>query len=135
MAPLFSFGDRVAFVGPVGTEVVGDVERLDVGEAHGVEGVIGRLHVGAVSPGAASAIDDDEFVARQRLDAGAETLERIRVGSRADVFGTGDMGLGVQDVRSDLDEERLVSFGRLKDFDQVVGIDEVRGCDLAGLEG
>src|SRR5579871_486895 len=81
---LFSFGYRVAFVDPIGAEVVVDVEGLHVGEAHGVEGVVGRLHVGAVGPGAASAVDDDEFVARQGFEAGAETLKRGCIRGRAE---------------------------------------------------
>ena len=122
---LFSFGDGVAFVDPIGAEVVGDVEGLHVGEAHGTKGVVSGLHVGTVSPGTASAVDHDELVAREGLDAGAETLKRGRVGSRADVIGAGNVGLGKENVRSDVDEERLVCLGRLKDFDQIVGIDEV----------
>ena len=95
---------------PVGTEIVWDVEGFYVGEAHGVEEVVGWLHVGAVGRGAASAVEDDELAAWEGFDAGAETLKGRGIGGWADEFGVGDVGLGVEDVRSDVDEEGPVSF-------------------------
>ncbi len=95
---------------PVCAEIVWDVEGLCVGEAHGAEEIVGGLHIGAVRPGTASAIEDDGLVARQWVDASAEALKGGRVGGGADVFGVGNVGLRVEDVGSDVDEERLLPF-------------------------
>jgi len=78
-----------------------------LGETHGVEEVVGGFHVGAVGPRAAAAVENDGLVAREGFDAGAETLQGRGIGGRTDVFGVRDVGLGVEDVRSDVDEEGL----------------------------
>jgi len=132
---LFAFSYWIAFLDPICAEIVWDVEGFCVGETHGVEEVVGGFHVGAVGPGTASAVEHDEFVAREGVDAGAEALESRRIGGGSDVFGVGDVGLGVEDVRSNVDEEGLVGFWGLQNFDKVVGGDCVGGSDLAGLEG
>lgn len=100
-----------------------------------MEEIVGGLHVGAVRPGAASAVEDDGFVARQLVDASAEALKGGGIGRRADVFGVGDVSLCVEDVGSDVDEERLFPFRRVQDFHEVVDHHRMRGSDLAGLEG
>src|SRR5579859_3536498 len=49
----------ITFIYPVGTEVVGDIQNLHVGEAHRMQGVIRRLNVGAMAPGTTSTINKD----------------------------------------------------------------------------
>src|SRR5579872_5703490 len=132
---LVAFRDGITFVDPVRAEIIGDIEGFHVGESHGLQGVVGGLHVGAVGPGAASAIEDDESLSRQGLDVGAEALQAGRIRCGSNVFGAGDVRLRVEDVRSDMNENRLLAFGGLKDLDQVIDGDEVRAGNLAGLKG
>src|SRR5690348_1145991 len=77
---LFAFGYGVAFVDPVSAEIVRDLQGLYLCETHGVEQVVGGLHVGAVGPGAAAAVEDYELVTRERLDASAEPLQGRGIG-------------------------------------------------------
>lgn len=107
---LFAFGYRVAFLDPVCAEIVRDIKGFHVGEAHGVERVVGGFHVGAVGPGAAATVEDDEFVAWEGFDSRSEALQGRGIGGGADVFGVGDVSLRVEYVRSDVDQEGLVGF-------------------------
>lgn len=122
-----SLGGGIALVHPVRAEVVGDVEHLDVGETHRAQGIVGRLDVRAMTPRATAAINNDELVSRQRLGTLAQRLQAAFAGGRPDVFSSRNMRLGVQHVRSHLDNKRLFPRGRLEDFDQFVGL---RSCDL-----
>src|SRR5208337_1028458 len=58
-ARLLALGDGITLVHPVGAEVIGDVNGLYVGESERLQYLVCRVHVRAVSPGAASAVDDD----------------------------------------------------------------------------
>ena len=62
-----------------------DDEHLHVGEAHGVQRIISGFDVGAVIPGAASAIENDELVARQALHA--QDVPRLLVFNKIDRGG------------------------------------------------
>ena len=91
-----SLGSRIALVHPVCAEIVSDVEHLDVRESHRAQRVVGRLDVGAMAPRATAAINNDELVPGQRLDALAQRLQAAFAGGRPDVFGTGNMRLRVK---------------------------------------
>src|ERR1700739_1607972 len=56
---LFSSRGWVAFIDPVRTEIVGNVENLHVGEARRLQGIEGGLHVRAMIPRAATAVEND----------------------------------------------------------------------------
>src|SRR5215469_16334144 len=60
--PSIAFRDQIALAHPIGAEVVGDVERLYVGETQRVQELICRVDVGAMAPRAASAIKHDSRV-------------------------------------------------------------------------
>lgn len=129
-------GDEwIALIPPVSRDIVCDVEGFEVGEAEGAEGIVGGLEVGAVVPGAAAAVDNDEFVARKRLHAIAQFREGGGVGGGTEVLGVGDVSLDVEHVKADLDEERFVGFGRCEESGEFVGLDEMRSGDGAGLKG
>src|SRR3974390_3826745 len=72
---LFSLGDRVALIDPVRAKIVGNIKDFCVRESHGMQGVVGRLHVGTVRPGTAAAIEDDELGSREGLDSLAALLQ------------------------------------------------------------
>lgn len=83
---------------PVGAEVVGEVEDFEVGEACGVEEVVGGSDVGAALPWAAAAVEDDGGVFGKGGDAVFENLEASVLIGGTGVLGAGDMGLGEEDV-------------------------------------
>src|ERR1017187_1265545 len=90
---LFPLRDGIALVHPVCTEIVGDVEHLHVSKAHGLQRVICGLHVGAMAPGAAPAIQNDKLSSRQGIHALAELLYPALGRGRADVFRPRDVRL------------------------------------------
>ena len=59
---LLSLGNWIALIHPIGAKIVGDIEHLDVGEAHGAQRVVGRLDVWTMAPGATATVNNDEFV-------------------------------------------------------------------------
>ena len=61
---LLAFFGLVAMGDPVVSEVVGDVKDLHVGKAEVVQALECGANVGAATPGAATAINHDEFVLR-----------------------------------------------------------------------
>jgi hypothetical protein len=73
-------------IDPVQAEIVRNVQNLQLGESHAVKGIVSRPKGRAMVPGAAPAIEYDEFVARQRFHPLAEFLQLVRLGSRANVF-------------------------------------------------
>lgn len=119
-----SLGGGIALVHPIRAEVVGDVEHLDVGETHRAQGIVGRLDVRTVAPGATTAIDHDELVPGQGRNPLAQLLQAAFAGGRPDVFSSGNMRLGVKHVRSDLDDEWLCTCRSLEEFNQFIGIEE-----------
>ena len=58
---LVSLANWIAFRDPIHPEVIRNVENLHIGEAHCTQCIVGRLHVRAMVPGAAPAIQDDEL--------------------------------------------------------------------------
>jgi hypothetical protein len=102
---LAAFGCGVAFVNPVGAEVVGQVEDFEVGETEGVELVIGGGDIGAAAPGAAAAVEDDGSVFGELRYAVAQGLEAGVLAGGAGVFGVGDVGFGEEDVGAYLQNE------------------------------
>src|SRR5450631_1189117 len=132
---LFSLRDGIAFVDPVCAEIVGNVEHLHVGEAHGLQGVICGLHVGAMAPGAAPAIQNDELSARQGLYALAELMYAALGRRGANVFRPWDVRLREQNVRTHLDHERFIFPGVLDEFYETFGVDQAGGGDGRCLTG
>src|SRR5215469_4562 len=51
--------NRIAFLHPVGAEILRDIKHLELGEAEIGQRAPGGGDVGAMVPGAAAAIDDD----------------------------------------------------------------------------
>jgi hypothetical protein len=98
-----------------------------------VQGVVCGLDVGTMTPRATSTIDKDELVSRQRLDALAQLLHSGVTGGGADVLRTGNVRLRVKDVGADLNHQGVLGLGGLKSFDQILGIDEPRAGNEAGL--
>jgi hypothetical protein len=121
----------VAVGGPVGAEIVGEVEHAQMREAHAVEKRPGWGDVGAVGPGAASAIKKDRLAARQRANAGAKDIQAGGGGRGASVFGAGDMRLVEEHVGADLEDEIRVRIG-LELLVEGFGLDEGGGWDRGG---
>ena len=78
-----------------------------MGEAHRVELVVGGGDVGAASPWAAAAVENDGGVFGKRGDAVFEDLKAAFLIGGARVLGAGNVGFGEEDVRSDLEDEWL----------------------------
>src|SRR3954471_24492321 len=112
-APLL---DGVTLVNPIRFEVVSDIERLHVREAHLLQGIEGGLDVGASVPRTAAAIDDDLPVAWEFLDGGFEEGDALGFRARPGEGGTRDVLAAVEHVRSDLEDGgfRVEASGELR---------------------
>src|SRR5450755_355073 len=132
---LFSLRDGIAFVDPVCAEIVGNVEHLHVGEAHGLQCIVGGLHVGTMAPGAAAAIQNDKLSARQGLYALAELLYAALGRRWANVFRPRDVRLGEQNVGAHLDHEWLIFPWALGELYQIFGVDQTGGGNGRCLSG
>lgn len=93
----------VAVVDPVGTEVVGDVDGLEVGEAQLAELMKGRADVGTFGPWAAAAVDDEQLVVVKMCGGLAEVLHAFAGNGGACVDGAADMGFLKKRGKSDLE--------------------------------
>src|SRR5579862_5413446 len=82
---------RVALRHPVGAKVVRDVERADMREAHLVQQLPRGSDVGALVPGAATAVDHDRPAAGQGGHACAECVESGGTRSGTGILGAGDV--------------------------------------------
>ncbi len=121
----------VALLGPVLTEVLGDVEDLYVGEAEGVELLESGGDVWAALPGAAATVEDDGGVAGEFCNALGEC---VGWGGRAEELRTGDVGLGKEDFGAYLEDEGLGG-GAVKDGIEVEGFNLDGGVELEGGAG
>lgn len=124
-----SFFYRVAFVDPIGAEVLGEVNDLHVLESERSEFIEGWGDVGAAIPGAASAVEDDLPGLRDFLDVIAKGSDSGRFVGHSDVFGPGDVGLSVKDAWAHVEDQRFLrkELNGVDWFDSVTGIDGARG--------
>src|SRR5579864_5392575 len=111
---LIALRNGIAFFDPVSAEIIGDVQRLHVGEAQRTQRIIRRLNVWAMAPGATSTIDNNEPVPRQGFDAFAQSLETVLSRSRADVLRTRNMRLRIEHVRANLNHQWFFALGGLE---------------------
>ncbi len=126
---LAAFGGGIALVDPVGAEVFGEVEDLEVGVAEGTQERVGGGDVGAAAPGAAAAVEDDGGVFGEVGDAVAEGLEAGGLAGGPGVLGAGDVGFGEEDVGAYLKDERLVGGGGFEGGGEFGWLEECGGGD------
>lgn len=107
----FSPGSWIAFIHPVRAEIVRDVKHPDIAETHRTQCIVGRLDVRTMAPRTTSAINNDEFVSRERFNALAQLLDTARTGGRSDVFRARDMRLRVEHMGTDLNHQWLFALG------------------------
>jgi hypothetical protein len=86
-----------------------------------------------MAPGTTSTIDDDEPAPRQGSDALAQLPEAVLSGGSANIFRTRNMRLRKHHMRTNLNDERPLALGRLKNSDQVHRVDSLCGCYIACL--
>jgi hypothetical protein len=120
----------VAGIDPVGAEVMGEEESLNVGESHAVQEKPGGGDVRAVFPGAASAVEDNGPGAGEAVDAAAEGLKTSGRGGGTGVLGAGDVGLLEKHEGTDLEDERMTTGLELAVEGR--GLDELIGGNAAG---
>src|SRR5215831_15222725 len=108
---LFTLGHRIALVDPVRAEVASHVHHLEVGVAERVQQLIGGMDVGALTPGAASTVENNRCVLGQRLHALTKLLLSSIAGAGSHVLSPGDVGLEVECVWADVKDERLLPSG------------------------
>src|ERR1035441_4139558 len=108
---LLPFGYGIAFIRPVRSKILGDMEHFDVCEPHCAQRVVSRLGVGTVVPGATPAINDDEFCPRQRFDSLAQLLQTARAGGRTDVLRIRNVRLLKQSMKAHLNDQRFFTPG------------------------
>jgi len=112
--------NRKPSIGPVLTEIVGNGENLHLGETHAVKRLVRRTEGGAMGPGTAATIQNDELLARQTFRAVPQLFHRLGLRSRANIFRARDMSLSVKRMESDVDQKGLNASGRLEKLCQVV---------------
>lgn len=83
----------IAFTDPIGAEVVWEVEHLHFGKAHLAQFCECGSEVWAAIQGAATAIEHNELLARERIYAILELLDAGRLRGWSYVFRTGDVRL------------------------------------------
>ncbi|SPE28107.1 hypothetical protein SBA2_380014 [Acidobacteriia bacterium SbA2] len=112
--------NREPSIGPVLTEIVGDVENLHLDETHTVQRFVRGPESGAMTPGAAATIQNDELLARQTFHAVPQLFHRLWLRSRANVSRARDMSLSIERMESHVDQKGLNPSGRLEKLCQVV---------------
>lgn len=83
---LLTFLNGKSLIHPVLAEIVRDVEHLQLGEAHAMEGLVSRLYSRAMGPRAAATIENDESPVGERFHALSQLLDYFFPGGRANVF-------------------------------------------------
>src|SRR5450631_907478 len=96
----------IALVDPVVAKIFGDVEHPYLSEAERMQRVIGGGDVWTVTPGTASAIDDDRGVFGQLRHPVTQQLQAGVIIRCADVFGIRDMSLRVKLVKTHMQQQR-----------------------------
>src|SRR5579871_1564448 len=99
---LLAFGDRIAFLRPVGAEAGGQIEHAHFIETALLQLLICRADVRTVIEGAAAAVDHHESIMREGFGAGAQLLHAFRSADRPDIFGPGNVGLRVKHLRPNI---------------------------------
>lgn len=124
-----SFFDRVSLVHPVRTEVIGNVKGLDMGETHRDQLPVCRPDIGALVPGAASAVDDDGLIPVEPLNAISKFLEARSLSSGAGILRSADVRFGVEDVGAYLQNQRLLATRGFQKPGEFRRLQVVRGWD------
>jgi len=70
--------DGISFTHPIRSEIVRDEQDLQVAEAHPAQEFVCGLHIGAMVPGTAPAVEHDGFVPRQFLNSFPELPHPFR---------------------------------------------------------
>ena len=78
-----------------------------------------------MAPGATPAIENNERFAGQWFYPPAQRFDALRIRTGPDVLRAGNVRLHVQKMRANVEDQRLFAFGRLQNFDQVLGIDQL----------
>ena len=110
---LFSPCYGVAFVNPILTKIVRNVENPHVRETLVAEFLVRGIDVWTLAPGTTTAVKHDGLGVRQSSNPLATLLKPLRSRSRADVFGMRDVRLQIENMKPNLQNEGLVALGRL----------------------
>src|SRR5208282_1216474 len=121
---LLSLCRRIAFGHPVGSEVFLDVQHFHVRKTQRAKRLIGRLHVRAVIPRTAAAVNHNEFAARERGHPSAQLLHTLVLGRGTDIFRSGDVRCLVKETDADLEDERLLAAARFEDAGEFLRLDD-----------
>ena len=110
------------------------MKDFHIRESHRDKRIVGGLDVGAVVPGTAAAVNHDELISGQRFEARPQLRKRGGIASRADVLRIGDVRLQIEHVKTDVNQQRLLSLG-IQNRDQFVGLEDLRVGDRTRLNG
>ena len=83
--------NRVAFVGPIRAEVVGQIENFHIGKAHRTQFCICWSEVRAMVQGTTAAIQHNELLARERIHSILQLLDSRRLRALPSILRTWDM--------------------------------------------
>ena len=115
LSMLVALFNRVAFVGPVRAEVVGEIEYLHVGKTHLTQFCKCWSEVRTPVEGTAPTINHNEFLARKCTYSILQLLDSCWLRSWPYVFRAWNMRLSKKHMRSNLQNQGLVhSLGLLQ---------------------
>src|SRR5208282_169757 len=112
---LSALGDGVTFVDPVGAEIMGNVQCLDIAKAERAQRAEGGADIRAFAPRAAAAVDDDRSLFGQLGDALSQHVKPGAFVARAGILGADDMRLVIKLAESNLQYDRPGVRIRLQD--------------------
>ena len=122
--------DGIVLVGPVCLQVFGYGHGLQVCVTHLAKRGERGAHIGALFPGAATAIDDDRAVLRLALDRFLQHLNTFGLRTRPGINRAGDVGGPKENGETDIEEQRRPDVRR-----NIFGLDQVlRLPDIAGQQ-
>src|ERR1039458_9862086 len=124
--PLAAALNRVPLVNPIRSEVAGDIESLHVGESQIAQQLERGSDVGAAAPWATAAIEHDEGLPGERRHPVLQLLQARGLRPGPGVFGSRDMSLGKQQVRTHLQHQWLVCALGVQQAIQLLGLKQLR---------
>jgi hypothetical protein len=122
---LTASGDWVSFIDPIGAEVIGNIENFHVGEAESMQLPIRGPDIRTLIPRAAPTVDDEEPTPLESLHAIPECLESRILAASTNILRSGDMCLGVEDMRTNLQHQGFLADGRAQHLNEFLRLQQL----------
>ena len=100
-------GDGVAVGDPVFSEIGGQHQDMETGEAHGLQGLKRWTNIRAFLDGTAAAVDVDVRVPGEFADGLLERLQSVGGGGGSSIDGAGNVLAAIENLKADLQDDRL----------------------------